>query len=104
MSASATTIRRNLVVQRWGTPQATLGSLNEPREREENGVEFNEKWIYRHPAHDPANAVERIIYCHRYDFVASFLVGADGRVAREDPTALLAGLPSRDYLPSDVAG
>jgi hypothetical protein len=104
MSASATPIRRNLVVQRWGTPQTTLGSLNEPREREENGVEFNEKWVYRLPRVEADDPRERIVYWRRYDFVASFLIGADGRVAREDPTALLAGLPSRGYLPSDLAG
>lgn len=104
MSASATTIRRNVVVQRWGTPQATLGSLNEPRERKENGVEFNEKWVYRLQRVEADDPRERIVYWHRYDFVASFLVEADGRVAREDPAALLAGLPSREYLPSDVVG
>ncbi|HEY2385846.1 MAG TPA: hypothetical protein VGK30_02710 [Candidatus Binatia bacterium] len=95
-------IRRNLVVQRWGTPQTTSGSLNEPREREEHGVEFNEKWVYRLPRVEPDDPRERIVYWRRYDFVASFVVGADGRVTREDPAVLLAGLRSRGYLPSGV--
>ena len=44
---STAVISRNLVVQRWGTPNATVGSVNEPREMEEHGHRFNEKWIYR---------------------------------------------------------
>ena len=104
MSETAPTIRRNLVVQRWGTPQRTIGSLNEPREREENGVTFNEKWVYRLPRVEPDDPRERIVYWHRYDFVASFIVGADDRVIREDPTALLAGLQARVYLPAAARG
>ena len=101
---SVEAIRRNLVVQRWGTPQTTVGSLNEPREQVENGVEFNEKWVYRLPRAEPDDPRERIVYWRRYDFVASFLVGADGRIVREDPAALLSGLRSRGYLPDGVAG
>ncbi len=102
MSAGGGTIRRNLVVQRWGTPQRTFGSLNEPRERQENGVTFNEKWVYRLPRVEPGDPRERIVYWHRYDFVASLLVGADGGVTREDATALLGGLRARAYLPDDA--
>lgn len=91
-------IKRNHVVQRCGTPQATIGSVNEPREMEENGVSFNEKWIYRSLPSNLGGARERWVYWHRYDFVGSFLVGADGRVTREDPTALRAGLSDRLYL------
>ena len=51
MSSAGQPIRRNMIVQRWGTPAATVGSVNEPRERSENGVAFNEKWLYRVPGH-----------------------------------------------------
>jgi hypothetical protein len=34
------TISRNLVVKCWGTPNATVGSVNEPRELEEHGHRF----------------------------------------------------------------
>ncbi len=91
---------RNLVVQRWGTPQVTIGSVNEPREAEENGVRFNEKWIYRNLPSALAPARERWVYWNRYDFVASFLVDREGRVTREDATALLTGLDDRLYRPT----
>jgi len=64
-------IQRNLIVKFFGTPDATEGSVNEPREREEHGVRFNEKWVYKHPRRDPANATERIIYWRRYDYLGS---------------------------------
>lgn len=96
---AAAEIRRNLVVQRWGTPQGTLGSVNEPREREEHGVRFNEKWTYRLRRPEPTDPRERLVYWHRYDFVASFIVDANGRVVREDPRELLAGLRDREYRP-----
>jgi hypothetical protein len=92
-------IRRNLVVQRWGTPQVTEGSLNEPREREEHGYRFNEKWTYHAPRNDPARPRERNIYWLRYDFVASFIVDREGRLVPEDPRAVLAGLDAREFVP-----
>ncbi len=91
-------IRRNAVVECWGTPNVTSGSLNEPRDREENGVRFNEKWVYRLAHPEPDDPVQRIVYWHRYDFVASFLVGADGRLVREDPR-VLTRVADREYLP-----
>lgn len=100
--SAARSIRRNLIVQRWGTPQSTVGSLNEPRERSENGVTFNEKWVYRLPRHGSAGSRERVIYWLRYDFVASFLVQPDGLAAREELDALhaeLATLHERAYAP-----
>ena len=92
-------IHRNAIVLRWGTPHATIGSLNEPREREENGVRFNEKWVYSLPHPHADDPVRRIVYWLRYDFVASFLVGPDGTARREDPRPLLAGVSDREYLP-----
>lgn len=66
-------ILRNAVVKYFGQPDRTEGSVNEPREREEHGMQFNEKWTYRHPLRDPAGAAERIIYWHRYDYVGSVM-------------------------------
>ncbi len=94
-----TSIRRNLVVQRWGTPTATAGSVNEPREMEERGHRFNEKWTYQHAGTRDAPAA-RVIYWLRYDFVASYLVAQGGAAIREDPRSLLAGLRDRQYLPA----
>lgn len=64
-------IRRNDVVRCFGTPDEAEGSVNEPREREEQGLRFNERWLYRHPCNDPLRAYERTIYWHRYDYVGS---------------------------------
>ena len=102
MTDGARTITRNLLVQRWGTPQTTIGSVNEPREMEENGVSFNEKWIYRNAQAGARHPCERLIYWQRYDFVASFVVDADGRLVTEDVAALLAGLSDRSYRPPGV--
>ena len=66
-------IQRNVVVKFFGTPDATEGSVNEPREREEHGIRFNEKWIYKHPRRDPAGAAERVIYWRRYDYRGSLV-------------------------------
>jgi hypothetical protein len=99
VSTAAQPIRRNMVVQRWGTPQATVGSVNEPRERSENGVCFNERWLYRVAGHGSEPGYERIVYWLRYDFVASFVIKPDGSIVREEPRALLAGVRDRLYLP-----
>lgn len=66
-------ILRNTVVKFFRTPDAAEGSVNEPREREEHGFRFNEKWVYHHPLRDPAGAAERIIYWRRYDYVGSVI-------------------------------
>jgi hypothetical protein len=99
MSAESTDrVTRNRVVQRWGTPQVTLGSVNEPREREEQGVRFNEKWVYLSPS-DPSRPRQRTIYWHRYDFVASRVTDASGNEHAEDLASLVAQLDDRLYLP-----
>ena len=95
-------IHRNAVVLCWGTPHETVGSLNEPREREENGVRFNEKWVYSLPHPNPDDPVRRVVYWQRYDFVASFLVGADGIARRDDPRPALARVSDREY-PTRIA-
>jgi hypothetical protein len=66
-------VTRNSVVSLLGTPGATEGSLNDPVEREESGIHYNEKWTYEHLAHDPAGVSDRVIYWHRYDFVATMV-------------------------------
>jgi len=90
---------RNVVVQSWGTPNVTVGSVNEPRELEENGQRFNEKWVYRLSQATPEQPKERIIYWHRYDFVASFLVMPGGSAIPENLAEVLAGLGDRRYRP-----
>ena len=84
-------IQRNHVVKYFGTPDEAEGSVNEPREREEHGLQFNEKWTYHHPRHDPAGAAERVIYWHRYDYVGSMIRptgDGDWRVDDKLPSAL----------------
>jgi hypothetical protein len=89
-------IHRNIVVKYFGQPDLTEGSVNEPREREEHGMHFNEKWTYRHPARDPAGAIERIIYWHRYDYVGSVMrTTPDGEWQNDEtlPQALASTVP-----------
>jgi hypothetical protein len=64
-------VSRNAIVRFFGQPQRCDGSVNEPRTAVENGLRFNERWTYRHLRSDPAGAVERRIYWHRYDYVGS---------------------------------
>jgi hypothetical protein len=78
-------ILRNAVVKYFGTPNQTEGSVNEPREREEHGMHFNEKWTYRGPRCDPAGAVDRVIYWHRYDYVGAMIRKTkDGEWQKDD--------------------
>lgn len=93
---------RNRVVQDWGTPHATIGSVNEPRELEEHGHRFNEKWIYRLAATRPEQPVERVIYWLRYDFVAAYRVTRDGVATPEDIAGTLTRRPDRRYRPTDA--
>jgi hypothetical protein len=90
---------RNLVVQAWGTPHSTVGSVNEPREREEHGHRFNEKWIYRLAATSPEQPIERIIYWLRYDFVAAYLTSRDGVATPENLAGALSGRRDRRFVP-----
>lgn len=85
MSASPS---RNAVVALLGTPTLTEGSLNDPRERNENGVSFNEKWTYGALIQDPSGAPERIVYWHRYDFVATVVRAGSNEPWRQDQTLL----------------
>jgi hypothetical protein len=66
-----TRVTRNMVVWLLSTPDRTAGSVNDPRERQEHGIRFNEKWLYEEPAGDPAGASARIVYWNRYDFAGT---------------------------------
>ena len=93
------TVSRNVVVQCWGTPSTTVGSVNEPREMEEHGNRFNEKWVYRLAPTAPDQPSERIIYWYRYDFVGACLVTKAGTVVKEDLSRELASRRDRRYHP-----
>lgn len=90
--------KRNAVVTLLGTPDHTEGSLNDPREREENGLQFNEKWIYTHLRKDPAGVPMRTIYWHRYDFVATLVRAGADEPWRPDSKLLEALKPVPDRL------
>ena len=68
---------RNAIVAILGTPDRTEGSLDDPREREEDGVLFNEKWIYMDLHRDPAGAAMRTVYWMRYDFRGTAVRNSD---------------------------
>jgi hypothetical protein len=96
-------IYRNLVVKYFGTPAATEGTVNEPRERQEHGRRFNEKWTYHQPCHDPAGAAERVIYWRRYDYIGSMIRKTAGGAWEQDDSLpeVLARTESNDvYVPA----
>ena len=76
-SAPAKLARRD-VWKRLGAPTDQVGSVNDPRTREEHGVRWNEKWIWLLPG-----GSRRIAYWHRYDFRGAFVEDAGGE-AREE--------------------
>lgn len=77
-------VTRNSVVSLLGTPHSIEGSLNDPVEREEFGIHYNEKWTYQDLGDDPAGVPSRVIYWHRYDFVATMVRGSDKEEWRRD--------------------
>jgi hypothetical protein len=64
--------------ERFGLPDEQIGSVNDPRTRQENGVKWNEKWVW-----DLPDGVRRIVYWLRYDFRGALLIAADGSVRKE---------------------
>ena len=64
--------------ERFGLPDEVVGSVNDPRTHEENGVRWNEKWIYR-----LEHGERRIVYWHRYDCRGVFLASAAHGARRE---------------------
>ena len=117
-------LTRNAVVAFLGTPDRTEGTLNDPVEREEHEIKFNEKWVYEHLTSDPAGVPMRTVYWHRYDFkgtmvranaaeewrhdttLAEALKDADRRLAPLDPARHQPNEASRRYrsvsLPKDA--
>jgi hypothetical protein len=89
--APAQSIGRDDVVGLFGTPDQTAGSVNEPPLPVEHGFEFNEKWVYDRPRHEPTRPLARVIYWQRYDFVGCVRIEQDGHVVRESPSDLLRG-------------
>lgn len=81
-------LRRNEIVRLFGTPDQTIGSVNEPRLSVEHGLEFNEKWIYERPAGEPSRPRQRIIYWQRYDLVGALRVEQDGHLEPESAAEL----------------
>ncbi len=110
-------LRRNMIVAFMGTPKRTEGSLNSPVELEEDGLRFNEKWVYEDLEDDPSGAAMRAVYWHRYDFVgtrvrnslsepwrddtrlAEALAHAQSREAPHDPERHKPTTPSAPYRP-----
>ena len=73
-------VERGAVWKRLGAPTDQVGSVNDPRTREEHGLKWNEKWIYRG---DDGEGVERVVLWNRYDFVGAFRVKPDGSLEPE---------------------
>lgn len=90
---------RNAIVAILGTPDRTEGSLDDPREREEDGVRFNEKWIYTHLRRDPAGAAMRTVYWMRYDFCATAVRNSDAEPWRFDTALVEAAAKGDGRLP-----
>ena len=92
-----TRITRNAVVELLGTPDRTEGSLNSPLEREENGIRFNEKWVYEQLPSDPAGVPMRTVYWHRYDFIGTMVRETAEADWRSDTTleAAISGISHR---------
>jgi len=59
----------------FGAPTDQVGSVNDPRMREEYGVRWNEKWIY---VGEDGRSVERVVLWNRYDLAGAFRLGPDG--------------------------
>lgn len=79
---------RNDIVRLFGTPDHTVGSVNEPRLTTEHGIEFNEKWVYEKPRHEPSRPKQRLIYWQRYDLAGTLRVEQDGHLVPESPSEL----------------
>jgi hypothetical protein len=90
---------RNAIVAILGTPDRTEGSLDEPRAHEENGVHFNERWLYRRLRRDPAGAAMRVVYWMRYDFRGTFVRDSEDVQWRPDQALIEAAVRRDPRLP-----
>lgn len=97
VSAGGQTITRDDVVGLFGTPDHTVGSVNEPRLQVEHGIEFNEKWVYDRPRREPTRPRTRVIYWQRYDFVGCVRIEQDGHAVPESPSELLRRRSPRSH-------
>ena len=90
-------ISRNVVVARLATPDKTAGSVNNPVVREEDGIRFNDKWLYEHLVDDPSGMAQRVFYWMRYDLIATKVRANSSDVWRDDKTMIdeLSGKSSR---------
>jgi hypothetical protein len=73
-------IDRSALWKRFGSPTEQFGSVNDPRTREECGVKWNEKWLYRDPEGD---GNDRLVLWDRYDLLGVFTIKPDGSAERE---------------------
>ena len=71
-------LTRREVWGRLGAPTDQEGSVNDPRTREEYGVRWNEKWIYR-----SGSRIVRVVLWHRYDLLGVFAIAPDGTATPE---------------------
>ena len=71
---------RGRVWQLLGAPTDQEGSVNDPRLRDEFGVRWNEKWIYRG---EDGRSIERVVLWNRYDLVGAFRLRHDGSAEPE---------------------
>ncbi len=77
-SAASESLTHHEARERFGLPDHTEGSVNDPRTREEHGIRWNEKWIYRLP-----DGEKRLIYWHRYRCQGVVRESATGSAYRE---------------------
>ena len=73
-------LERGEVWKRLGAPTEQVGSVNDPRTRDEFGVRWNEKWIYRDP---DEQGFDRVVLWDRYDLRGVFRVKPDGSAEPE---------------------
>lgn len=92
-SAAQVLPSRNDIVRLFGTPDETVGSVNEARLQTEHGIEFNEKWIYNRPTHEETRPKARVIYWNRYSFAGAGRIERSGQWVQESPAELLAREP-----------
>ena len=71
---------RGQVAKWFGEPTEQVGSVNDPRTCEDNGVKWNEKWIYKGERGD---TTQRVVLWNRYDFQGVFRVKPDGNLEPE---------------------
>ena len=64
---------RDRVWKKLGAPSDQVGSVNDPRTREDFGRKWNEKWIY---LDEHGSRVAKVVLWLRYDLVGAF--AADG--------------------------